>query len=188
MIDSYPDYFNDAMTFLESHEGGYVDDSRDEGGATNKGISLRFILESGITTIDNNHDGKIDKKDIESLSEAQIREIYRDCFWNKGGFERIKNKKLAIKIFDMSVNAGLEEGIRILQRTINQMYPRPQVVVDGVLGDATLQAINSKPSDYIENILLPMYRVDCWEFYEEIVKRDPTKKRFEKAWRERAYS
>lgn len=49
-------------------EGGYVDDPNDAGGATNWGISLRFVKQSGVD-LDIDGDGDIDAEDMKALTK-----------------------------------------------------------------------------------------------------------------------
>jgi lysozyme family protein len=59
--------FNQAVKVILQHEGGYVDNPNDPGGATNYGISLRFLAdhpESG----DFNGDGEVDAEDIANMT------------------------------------------------------------------------------------------------------------------------
>lgn len=188
-VNSFPDYFPEAMTFLEKHEGeGYEDNKNDKGGPTNDGISLRFMLENGLIKFDNDKDGRLDAPDIKELTDSQIHQIYREDFWNKGNMYRIKNKQIALKVFDMSVNTGLRTGVKILQKAINVLPPHPGIQEDGILGNVTVSYLDSKTDDYIRETLLPTYRVECWHYYERIIENDPSQKVFRDGWEKRAYS
>lgn len=187
-VQSPPDYFLEAMTVLESHEGGYENNPNDRGGPTNEGISLRFMLENNLKAFDDDKDGVIDAPDVKELTDNQIYEIYRENFWRKGNFEKIQNKNIAIKVFDISVNVGLRTGIKILQKSINELPPHPKIKEDGFLGPETLSHVNDKPSTYIQETLLPTYRIECWHHYEKIIEKDPSQKVFRDGWEKRAYS
>lgn len=58
--DAYSDKFKHAVQVVLKHEGGFVNDKNDRGGATKAGISLRFLQKENI---DINNDGKIDEQD-----------------------------------------------------------------------------------------------------------------------------
>lgn len=183
-----PDYFPEAMTFLEAHEGGYSDNKNDRGGPTKEGISLRFMLENGLKQFDNDKDGILDGPDVQQLTDIEIHDIYKENFWRRGNMYQIQNKSIAIKVFDMSVNSGLNTGIKILQKTINILPPHPGIKEDGILGEETLNEINGKEDDYVREVFLPTYRVECWHHYEKIIKSNPSQKVFRDGWEKRAYS
>ena len=55
--------FEEAIKVILKHEGGYSNDKDDPGGATDYGISLRFLQDHDI---DLNGDGKVNEMDIKS--------------------------------------------------------------------------------------------------------------------------
>jgi lysozyme family protein len=64
--------FNELVKTILKFEGGYVDHPSDPGGATNFGISLRFmLLTKDVELFDMNKDGKIDKEDVKLLKNSR---------------------------------------------------------------------------------------------------------------------
>ena len=75
--------FESAIKQTLIHEGGYNEVKGDAGGATNFGISLRFLkgLDDNLDLADINNDGKIDSLDIKNLTEEHAKKIYFEEFW-----------------------------------------------------------------------------------------------------------
>jgi lysozyme family protein len=71
-----------------------------------------------------------DKKTANQLTEN----FYKKKYWNEL-YYRINDEKLAIRLFDVSVNIGKKRAIRILQNII-------EVSCDGIFGRVTLHSVN----------------------------------------------
>lgn len=75
--------FDLAIQTVLSHEGSFVADPYDIGGATNYGISLRWLQSVGDIDKDSflegdlNKDGTVDIKDIKKIDQKQAIEFYR---------------------------------------------------------------------------------------------------------------
>ena len=167
------------------HEGGYNEVKGDAGGATNFGVSLRFLKDAynfdDFADIDN--DGDVDKDDIKSMSKADAQEIYYKHFWLKNKCDLISNENIANKFFDMSVNMGLGQAAKILQRSLNH-FKLFNITVDGKIGPKTLQAVNQVHAEQ----LLHVIRKQCEAFYIQLVEQKPEFKKFLKGWTNRALS
>lgn len=113
--------FDDSFEKLLGHEGGLVDDPNDPGGLTKFGISQR------------SYPGE----DIRNMTLARAKQIYWRDYWGPAGCDAVP-EPLKFQLFDMAVNSGVKQAIKTLQRAVG-------AVPDGVLGPATLAAINSMP-------------------------------------------
>ena len=111
--------FSAAIKTVLKHEGGFVNDPDDPGGATNWGISLRFLKGQGLEVGDVDHDGDIDADDILKMSQSDAIAIYRQAFWVKNGYGSFPDHRVAAKTFDLCVNMGPRQAHKILQRAIN---------------------------------------------------------------------
>lgn len=192
-----------AVDKLLRTEGGYVNDPRDHGGATNYGISLRFLASEG--AFDADHDGKldfdldmdgdIDGADIRALSRDDAIAIYHRCFWVPIAAESFL-PPLGEMLFDQAVNGGRGSAVKLLQRAINDCLMRAPksptkptlLAVDGGIGPATRNAIKwvaRFPSMGLA-ALVEAYREAAAERYRAIVRRDPAQKRFLAGWLMRA--
>lgn len=170
--------FQEAVEITLKNEGGLSIDKSDPGGITNYGVSLRFLQENGV---DINGDGSINAKDILQLTEQDAISIYLDKFWNKFNLESIKNDELADKVFDLSVNMGGYQAIKMLQQAINFQL-RFRIQTDGIIGKMTLNALNNV------NIpaLLTAYKALACNFYQNLVVKNYNLQKFLVGWLRRA--
>ena len=170
-----------AYTVLAHHEGGFVDHSNDPGGATNYGVSLRFLRQQGIDIDD---DGDIDADDIRAITPEKSKAIYKEYFWIPSRCHEIKSEMIATKIFDMAVNMGQFQAYKLVQRAINEHAGNDVLFVDGLVGPVTIAAINERNR---EDFLLLMYiRNEQSEFYTLLVERSPQLMDFIVGWQRRA--
>lgn len=174
--------FDLAIPVVLKHEGGFVDHPADPGGATNFGISLRFlrgICASACYDIDG--DGDVDAEDVRQLPQELAVDIYRRYFWLPA-YEQIADQAVATKVFDTAVNCGHGAAHRILQRALCGVGQR--VEIDGKLGPKTLAAVNcTDPS-----LLLEAFRAEQIKHYERLIELDPKRAAFRRGWLARAAS
>jgi len=173
--------FDIAIQTVLQDEGGFVNDPADHGGATKYGISLRWLssLTAGeILHLDQNNNGVIDVEDIHALTLEQAIQLYHRYFWEPHRYERIHHQLIANKVFDFSVNAGSHVSHTALQWAL-KAAGNSEVVVDGILGDHTIHAVNA--IDF--NILLPALRSEIASHYRLLKKPH-----FENGWLKRAYA
>ena len=166
--------FQRAIAVTLKHEGAYGDDPQDNGGATNYGISLRFLKEAGV---DVDRDGDVDADDVKDLTLDQAKQLYYTYFWERYGYQSFPSHKIAAKVFDLTVNMGPKQSHKLLQRAIRACGI--DLKDDGVIGPVTRAALVSVNQD----CLLTSLRSEAAGFYRYL--RVP---RFEKGWLRRAYS
>ncbi len=175
--------FDRAMDeFVLPHEGGFVMDPDDPGGATNYGISLRWLKAQGELDGDLDDDGDIDEADIQVMTPNQARKFYYKGFWLKFGFNQLPGP-VAIKTFDLGVNMGPRQAIKLLQRAV-RAASRHEIKDDGFIGPTTVQAVQS--CDEFE--LLAAYRAQADQFYRGLAERRPAFKKFIRGWLKRAHA
>ena len=123
----------DIAKSIVAREGGFVNDPDDPGGATNFGVTIHTLRRLGL---DLNKDGKVDLRDVQSVTRDQAIEIFIEHYFDRPS---ISGLPLALQpsVFDMYVNAGAN-AVKILQRLLRDMAF--DVAVDGVLGPQTLDA------------------------------------------------
>ncbi len=159
------------------HEGGFVNDPDDPGGATNKGITLSTFKafakkDLGIEpTLDN----------LKKLTNEQASVIYKNNYWNKVKGDDINNGSIAYAIYDFNVNAG-NNAITVLQKTLNELGAN--LTVDGKIGSMTIQTINSTGSFS----LFHTYQANRKKYYEKIIKKNSKLKKYKKGWFKRVDS
>lgn len=170
--------FDIAVQHVLKHEGGFVHHPADPGGATNMGVSLRFLENDGLY-FDNDGDGDMDADDIALMTEEQAIEVYLEKFWKKE-YENLHEPAVAIKLFDMAVNMGHKQATKIFQRACNDCGPI--VDVDGYIGQQTIHAANcSSPECLLREMVKHQKR-----FYEKLIEKKPSLAAFAHGWNNRA--
>lgn len=148
----FSELFKKYFDHLEKDEGGYLPGKqarkiKDPGGATNRGISLKFLLSLGIDRDDFeadgdiNNDGVIDEKDIVCITRDQAKILYFKYFYNPL-YDHLKSPEIANRMFNFGVNAGKPRAVSIMQSTLNEILDAKILKVDGIFGKYTLAAIN----------------------------------------------
>ena len=184
--------FDIAIIPVLSHEGGFVDNKNDTGGATNYGISLRWLKKQNSIDGDLDHDGDVDIDDIRLLTKKQAVELYHTKFWNPYKYNSISSQLIANKVFDLTVNMGSKQSHKLLQRALRATGIK--IEDDGVLGNISFNAI----SRVNEKELLAAYRSEAAGFYRALVLRNKALRNegidvedfsvFIKGWLNRAYT
>lgn len=152
-------FFPKVMKF----EGGYVDDPADSGGRTKYGVTQRTWISFG------------GKKDIADITEQDAMAVMKSLFWDKCKGDLIENQSLAEMVVDWFWGSGYS-GIKAMQRALN-------LKTDGIVGPATLHALNSDPQ--INHFKIKQARL---KFIDRIIEKRPINKRFEKGWKNRINS
>jgi type VI secretion system secreted protein VgrG len=159
--------FSKALAYTLKHEGGWVDDPDDPGGATNFGITLAVAQKHGIMT----------KEALRNISPGQVRAIYAKDYWRFGGFD---DQRVATKAFDMCVNMGLAKGVKYLQGALNAAGA--SLKVDGVCGPVTTSVANMKSSGQLLELLVQA----SIDHYKAVIARRPVSKKYWGNWQRRA--
>lgn len=116
-------------------EGGYVNDKNDSGGETNFGITKAVAQVYGYTGL------------MKDMKKEKAVDIYEKLYWQplKLDLIQIIDWKIAEELFDTGVNCGVSTSAKFLQRTLNALNNRqklyPDLVVDGVIGASTINAL-----------------------------------------------
>lgn len=192
--------FAAAVADVLRSEGGFVDDPADRGGATNFGISLRFLVAEGRIDLDADTrvdfdldgDGDIDGQDIRRLTRGDAKYLYHRCFWRRIDADGLP-RPIGEMLFDQGVNAGRSGAIRAFQRAVNRCLARaasapPSIKVDGRIGARTIAAMNwiIHWGSLGMAALVDAFRAEVRLRYRDIAARNPSQKRFLKGWLARA--
>lgn len=118
-----PSPWDVAIDFVLTQEGGYTVDPNDPGGETNFGISKKAYP----------------NLDIKNLTVDQAKDIYKRDYWAPCRCDNLPFP-FAVAVFDMAVNQGTGTAIKTLQETFG-------VLVDGIMGPATLTAVRLANND-----------------------------------------
>ena len=106
--------FEKALQFVLLHEGGYVNNINDKGGATNKGIT-QGTYNNWLRSKGKN------PKDVRNIQDSEVKEIYYRNYWLKAGCDKM-NEKFAILCFDTAVNMGVGRVAEFL-KAAEYKYP-----------------------------------------------------------------
>ncbi len=187
------DKCSSAINFVLKNEGGFSDDPNDAGGATNFGISLRFLREITVerlkkygifVTAD-----LLNVDTIRNLTKDQAILIYKGEFWDQAAFHLIDFQPFCNYVFDMCVSHGIAQGIKMLQRAIWSMFQERNshgIADDGHLGELTLVAINSTLVCLWPELATALV-VERAGYMRLLVALDPKKKEFLDGWLDRCY-
>lgn len=175
-------HFEKSICHILEHEGGYVNHPNDPGGATNYGVSLRYLQKRGDLMGDFDGDGDVDVDDIRAMTESMAKTVYKAGFWEPNKLGQVKSQMLATKIFDMCVNMGGRQAWKITQRAINKSGHN--LTVDGIVGKNTLRALNSIQD--VDSDTIVYIRELQRAFYDSIMERKPKLTAFKLGWYRRA--
>lgn len=117
--------FAHALSQVLKHEGGFVNDPHDRGGATNLGVTIGTLSEwlGRPATV----------REVQLLTPKKVEPIYRGRYWGKLAGDQLPTG-LDLHVFDFGVNAGVSRAAKMLQRLV-------KVAADGVIGPRTLAAV-----------------------------------------------
>lgn len=143
--------FNDSLSRVFHHEGGWADHPKDPGGATMKGVTLKVYREHF-------GDGK-SKDELRNISTQELEQIYRSGYWNKCKCDELPSG-VDYAVFDSAVNSGPGRGAKWLQSAVGA---KP----DGGIGPNTLAKVKDhEPVQIVNSIcdnrLSFLQSLDTW--------------------------
>jgi hypothetical protein len=162
--------FNAAVAVVLKHEGGYLEDHA-TGEILKFGLTAEFLRSIGLPH---------DRDAIRNLTREQAIQIYREHWWEKYGFDRLREQRVANKFFDLAVNLGPQRATRLLQQALNRCGA--QLAVDGILGERTIAAANEAPAECV----LGHLRTLAAEHYRSLAAKDPKYLPYLEGWLKRA--
>lgn len=125
------------ITYIKSWEGGYVNDPRDSGGATNKGITL--------TTFRSVYGKDKTIEDLKNLTDEQWWTVFKKYYWDRYKVDDIKDEWIQYLLVDWLWGSG-KWAITKVQKYLG-LNP------DGIVGPKTIAAINNKdPKELFQNL------------------------------------
>lgn len=126
--------FDTALQFVLDHEGGYTNDPRDPGGATNRGITQRKLDEVRAAHLE----ASFFPVQVRDLTPVQTAWIYRAEYWSRLSCDALP-QGVALAVFDAAVNCGVGRAARWLQQALG-------VKADGIVGAQTIAAAKAANS------------------------------------------
>lgn len=131
MTTLFDTFFDDLM----EKEGGYVNDSRDSGGATRYGVTEAVARANGY------------KNAMKDLPLSLAKSIYKRDYWDKLRLDDIQHEcpALCMKLADIAVNMGVKQAGFFMQRLLNALNNEgklyPDIKADGIIGPASINTL-----------------------------------------------
>lgn len=147
------------------HEGGFVNDPNDKGGATKFGITL--------DTLSDWKHKEVTTADIQALTKDEAVQIYLSKYIYGPGFDTIPDDKVRYLVVDMWVHHGPRRATLIIQKSLG-------LPGDGILGPKTLSYLRSFDISIFSKVLSNRMR-----FYGTLITKDPTQAKFAAGWLDR---
>lgn len=158
--------FARCLKAVLAHEGGFVNNPRDDGGATNKGITLATLKDA---KVDVDGDGDVDVADLKRLTDTHAGRIYKARYWSTVHGDELP-AGLDYFCFDAAVNHGPTRVRKWLQQALG-------VTPDGVIGARTLAALRkAKPAAVLDKLS---------DYRESLYRNHPDWDVFGKGWTRR---
>ncbi len=148
------------------HEGGFVNDSRDPGGATNRGVTLQTMIDNDI---DVNGDGVVDINDVRILPLQTAVLLYAERYIFDWNFHLIP-LCLQDSVFDHGVLSGQHNAGKLLQRVINKCGRGMLVSEDGRVGPRTINACKKMVAELGEDTARIVYALARRDWYFKLVR------------------
>jgi lysozyme family protein len=154
-------------------EGGFVNDPDDLGGATNKGVTYRtyklYCKRNGkpVPTIE----------DLKHITDEEFSDVLKSMYWDACRADKIESQSVANAIVDWAWHSGTITAVKEVQKVLG-------VQADGIIGNITLAAINSKSP-------LPLFgsiQQARIAYLERICNARPANKKFVRGWMNRVKS
>ena len=146
--------FQNALSAVLKHEGGWADHPKDPGGATMRGVTLgtfRRYVKAGAS-----------KADLKNITAAELETVYRRHYW-----DAVRGNELPsgvdYAVFDFAVNSGPSRATKFLQQVLG-------IKQDGKLGPVTLAALKDRyPSTIVSELctlrLKWLRRLKTWKTF-----------------------
>lgn len=119
---------DECLAFTLREEGGFVDDPRDPGGATNMGVTLGTLRVW-------RDDPRLGVADVRTLTRAAVTSIYGADYWNKLRCDALPGG-VDLMAFDFAVTSGTLRSAKLLQAALGFSAD----AADGAVGPDTLAA------------------------------------------------
>lgn len=147
--------YQDILPIILDFEGGYANHPNDPGGPTNRGVTQRVYDEyrtaQGSST-----------RDVREITYTEVEQIYSK-YWVASACDEFvdTHPRTALLHFDFAVNAGPGQANKVLQRAVGAQP------VDGVIGNVSLRAINSRSDQYIFDIYVVLRNNFYWHLVDK---------------------
>lgn len=151
--------------FILKWEGGFANDPRDRGGATNRGITIATFKSYRKRT-----GGKTPSvDDLKRITDDEWTDIYKSMFWDLWRADEIQSQRVANALVDWVWGSG-NYGIKIPQRLL-------KVKQDGIVGAKTLAALNAAGDAFFDTLMTAREK-----YLYDICNKRPSQRVFLRGW------
>lgn len=123
--------YKTCLATILKYEGGYVNNPRDPGGATNKGVTQKVYdswrKKQGLPT-----------QTVKNISQTEVESIYKNNYWDVVKGDDLPSG-LDLAVFDYAVNSGPGRATKQLQKILSV----PQT---GIMNATTVDAAKKNPN------------------------------------------
>lgn len=122
--------YQDCLSRVLQDEGGYTNDPRDPGGATNYGITIadyRMYVNSSGTP-----------KDVKNMTQDQAKVIYKSKYWDKVNGDNLPSG-VDYTVFDYGVNSGVGRSNKVY----NKLKQTDSIKTINAINDERLSFLHS---------------------------------------------
>lgn len=171
----FTERFEKYWNYLRKWEGTYANDPVDRGGETFMGVCRKYFPKLKVWNSLDKLKTFNEKKNYKPTDEElyEIKKMYYDNFYNRVRADEYNNEKLALQVADFANGSGVITAIKKLQQMLG-------VKVDGIIGPKTMEAANTQSN------VAERFRAIRNQFYDNIVKNNPSQVKFIKGWHNRA--
>ncbi|ESU28396.1 hypothetical protein FLJC2902T_17540 [Flavobacterium limnosediminis JC2902] len=140
--------FSYFIPLLLEAEGGYQSMSNDSGNYNSLGqlVGTNFGIAAKTYEVWIKRPPSV--TDMKNMLKNTALDIYKFWYWNKLKADSINSQSVANIIVDHAVNAGPQSAGIMIQRILNQKFHK-NLAQDGIIGNITIQAINSVNSQVL---------------------------------------
>jgi lysozyme family protein len=181
-------YFENAYHMTLMHEGGYSYDADDAGGETYKGVSRVYNKNwAGWILVDSYKTDTSFPKCLEHDAELQkhVKQLYKEKYF-EGYRGDDMPEKLAMEMFDTSVNMGTGRAVKFLQIALNVLNRNGQLyqdqIEDGDYGKTTHKCLYSYLQTDSEVLLCKIMNVLQGQHYINYMRKSPTQEKYARGW------
>lgn len=161
--------FQKAHKIILGYEGGNVDNPKDPGGRTSRGVTQRvysaYRMKIGKTP-----------QDVYKATDAEVHAIYRQQYWDVCKCDDLPSG-IDLIVYNASVNSGPKRAYKLLQASLNRAS-NAQLAVDGTPGMISVQAASNAPD---HDLVVVEFGRKYQAFYQSL----STFKTFGKGWTRR---
>lgn len=130
--------FAPSLAAVLIHEGGFVVNPHDPGGATCKGVTQTVYDDWRLNR-------RLVIRSVRYIEDVEVEELYRTRYWNPVHGDDLP-AGVDYATFDFAVNSGTNRAARMLQRALH-------IAEDGQIGPVTIGAARAIPAGELVDTL-----------------------------------